>query len=384
MSIPSLLDELNVETKPPYAVPSMAEVKATPWNGLTAASSFSGCGGSSLGLRMAGWRVPYACEFTPYGAETYRLNSSAYVDERDVRAIQACDILDRLDMRPGELDLFEGSPPCSSFSSAGNQSGGFKVTRGKVKDYSEGIKQRTDDLFDEWLRLVEGLAPRAVIAENVPDLAKPGEPQAYLHTITGALSSLGYDVHADVYSAGRAGAATWRRRLIIIGVRRDVGVVPRPKLLDEPYTMGEAMAALPIAIPADELHDAWADGSNGRKRSAYADHWEQCLTPGTKHSKPICKVPRDDGKHSDLFTLRRASWELAVPTMTATRAASVMHPDECRYLTATEMKWLSGFPADFELAGEPINRYERIGRAVPPPLYRALGPYLERALKGGA
>src|SRR5688500_2528948 len=51
--------------KPPYRVPSMDEIRAVPWNGLTVVSTFSGCGGSCLGYRMAGYRVVWANEFVP-------------------------------------------------------------------------------------------------------------------------------------------------------------------------------------------------------------------------------------------------------------------------------------------------------------------------------
>src|SRR5258708_2242148 len=60
--------------KPPYRVPSMAEVEAIPWNGFKAVSTFSGCGGSCLGYRMAGFKVLWANEFIPAAQETYRLN----------------------------------------------------------------------------------------------------------------------------------------------------------------------------------------------------------------------------------------------------------------------------------------------------------------------
>ncbi len=90
----------------------MADLAAVPPNGLTAVSTFSGCGGSSVGLRMAGWRVPYAVEFVSAAARTYRANSDALVDERDIREIPGAEILDSLGLAAGELDLLEGSPPC--------------------------------------------------------------------------------------------------------------------------------------------------------------------------------------------------------------------------------------------------------------------------------
>src|SRR5207244_1177216 len=101
----------------------------------------------------------------PAAAATYRANSDAHVDARDVRKIQPSEILDQLGLFRRELDLFEGSPPCSSHSAAGIGERGWGVE----KAYSDTV-QRTDDLFDEWIRLVRGLLPRAIVAENVPGM----------------------------------------------------------------------------------------------------------------------------------------------------------------------------------------------------------------------
>ena len=82
---------------------------------------------------------------------------------------QACaEIVAGAHADPLGVDLLEGSPPCSSFSTVGWRAGQFEDKRGKVKDYSEGIKQATDDLFEEWVRLVDGIRPKAIGLENQP------------------------------------------------------------------------------------------------------------------------------------------------------------------------------------------------------------------------
>jgi hypothetical protein len=81
--------------KPPYRVPLMSEIAALPHNGYDAISTFSGCGGSSLGYKMAGFRVLYANEFIPAAQETYRANHKGTIlDARDIRKVQPQDILD--------------------------------------------------------------------------------------------------------------------------------------------------------------------------------------------------------------------------------------------------------------------------------------------------
>ena len=87
-----------------YPVPSMAGVAAVPHNGLTVASTFSGCGGSSLGYRMAGAKVVWASEFIPAAQDTYRTNNPATIlDTRDIRTVQPQEVLDAAGLDAGQL-----------------------------------------------------------------------------------------------------------------------------------------------------------------------------------------------------------------------------------------------------------------------------------------
>ena len=82
---PEFLPRQAAADKPLYRVPSMAEVAAIPWNGFKVASTFSGCGGSCLGYRMAGFKVVWANEFVPAAQESYRANMSSRCDPRRPR-----------------------------------------------------------------------------------------------------------------------------------------------------------------------------------------------------------------------------------------------------------------------------------------------------------
>jgi len=110
MAKPEWWDKIK---KPNYAVPSMAEIAAVPKNGYTAVSTFSGCGGSSLGYKMAGFDVRWASEFIPAAQDTYRVNHrDTYLDTRDIRQVQPLEVLLQVGLGHGELDVFDGSPPC--------------------------------------------------------------------------------------------------------------------------------------------------------------------------------------------------------------------------------------------------------------------------------
>lgn len=224
--------------KPPYRVPGMAKIAALPWNGLRVVSTFSGCGGSCLGYRMAGFRVIWANEFVPSAQETYRANHpESILDTRDIRQVQPEDILAVSGLKVGELDLFDGSPPCQAFSTAGKREKGW----GKKKTYKHGAKQCNEDLFFEYVRLLAGLRPKVFVAENVSGLVK-GVAKGYFLEILAKLKACGYRVGCKVLDAQWLGVPQARQRTIFIGVREDLGrepVFPRP--LPYRYSLREAL-----------------------------------------------------------------------------------------------------------------------------------------------
>jgi DNA (cytosine-5)-methyltransferase 1 len=399
---------------PPYRRMTMADVRAVPSNGLTCVGSFSGCGGSSLGLKMAGWDVRVALEFVPAAAETYRANfPETTLFERDVRDVEPRELLDAARVGVGELDLLEGSPPCSSFSMAGAR----ERLWGRVKAYSD-TRQRTDDLFFEWARLLAGTMPRAFLAENVPGLTVGNALEEYAWKITAALSDVGYRVAARVVNAAHYGVPQERRRLIFVGFRVDQDVDwawPAPTTPD-PHTIRQALADVDPADPdhASYLDETWmGDYAVGRTLARMRDHLarygrvdesqfgvlcERCggeLHDGRSHevvataqdgrvTKARC---REDGQPARIvksyYLLRIPDLDRPSPTILGpghAGMAGVCHPVEDRKMTPAEVKSIGGFPPDFVLTGTRAQRYERIGRAVPPPMYRVIGGAVADAL----
>ena len=340
--------------KPPYRVPSMDEICALPWNGFTAVSTFSGAGGSSLGYRMAGFRMAWVSEFIPAAADTYRANAnpSTILDTRDIREVKPGDILDATGLGVGKIDLFDGSPPCASFSTAGKREAGW----GKVKAYSD-TRQRTDDLFFEYARLIEGTRPRMFVAENVSGLVK-GTAKGYFKLVLARLRECGYRVEARVLDASWLGVPQARKRLIFIGVRDDLGASPAfPSPLPYRYTVQDALPE--SAEPTMRDPETGADIS--MTRYAIGREWAR-LKPGRKSEKYLSLVRPDP----------RAPFPTVTQRAGDTTAASVTHWSECRKLTLAELRRLSGFPDDFILTGTYGQRWERIGRAVPPVMMAAI------------
>jgi len=323
--------------KPPYRIPDMKEIAAIPWNGINVVSTFSGCGGSCLGYRIAGCKVVWASEFVPAAAEVYKLNHpNSHLDTRDIREVESSDILRDAGIPKGSVDILDGSPPCSSFSlaSAGKRTKDW----GKVKKYSD-TKQRTDDLFFEYTRILDGLQPRAFVAENVPALIR-GKAKGYFKQIIGELKDCGYKVSAAIINAGRLGVPQARQRLIFVGFRNDLGlspVFPRPDSWG--YTIGESLKGLDTSVQCIRFTGrGWGVGA-------------PIYTPSFQ-SPTVTTM----GFFSDVYKVDRPS---------SINCFSENQKNSDR-LTIHELKRLCSFPDDFELSGSYEQRWERLGRAVPP------------------
>ena len=311
--------------KPEYKVPTMADVRELPWNGFNAVSTFSGGGGSSTGYRMAGFRLLWANKFIDSARDTYRANMAPYtvLDGRDIRQVKASDILDSISMKPGQIDLFDGSPPCASFSTAGKRQAGW----GKVKKYSDKA-QRTDDLFFEFIRLLRDLKPKTFVAENVSGLIK-GAAKGYFIEIMRELKASGYRVTCRVLDAQWLGVPQARQRTIFVGVREDIGLDPvHPK-------------PLPYQYSVREVHPHLIE----EKRGGTKDNWQ--IT-----SRPASSIVASGGTVSPTAYLSGGSFY-----KTAT---------ETRRLTIEELRPLCGFPDDYILSGNYAQQWERCGRSVPP------------------
>jgi DNA (cytosine-5)-methyltransferase 1 len=361
-------------TKPPYRVPSMADICALPWNGIKVASTFAGGGGSSTGYRMAGCKVVYANELTESARDSYAANMApgTVLDGRDIRSVQAEDILTATGLAIGELDIFDGSPPCVSFSTAGKREAGW----GRVTT-SHDATQRQDDLFHEFARLLKGLQPRAFVAENVSGLIK-GTAKGYFLEILRALRTCGYRVEAKLLDAQWLGVPQSRQRLIFVGTRLDLDARPAfPAPLGYRYSVRDALpwidglesghgfhghAMEPAGKPAPVILAGRAVRTKARveaetdiSRYAIGAEWDK-LKPGEQSAK--------------YFSLVKPALNAPCPTATASGGggsiASIVHPTERRKFTIAELKRICAFPDDYVLTGSYADQWARCGNAVPP------------------
>lgn len=362
------------EGKPPYRVPSMAEIADVAPNGLTVASTFAGCGGSCLGYRMAGYRILWANEFEDNAAAAYRENApTTILDRRDIRTVQAGEILEAAGLAEGDLDLFDGSPPCQSFSMAGQRNRSW----GRVMAHSDGTTQRSDDLFGEYVRLLRGLRPRVFVAENVAGMTT-GVAKGYFLDVLRELRGSGYRVKAKVLDAQWLGVPQRRQRLIFVGVRADLAAEPvHPVPWPWRYTLREALPWIGRVVedtggfmsrrPLDGDEPAHTVLCGG------AGHWTvedagRVVVATQRPSQPPRDVTDEPAPTVVAGSGRWGQWTVGDDEGTPGR----------RKFTIAELRRVCSFPDDFVLPGSYAQQWARLGNSVPPFMARAVGEVLAR------
>ena len=177
------------------------DLEAVHKNGKTVFSCFSCGGGSSMGYKLAGYEVIGNIEIDQRVMKVYQRNNhpkhSYLMDVRDFSKIPKNEIPKEL----FELDILDGSPPCSVFSEAGGRERGW----GKEKKFREGQKeQRLDDLFFWFIDIAKLLRPKVVVAENVKGLIK-GNAKGYVNGIVKAFDDAGYKTQIFLLNAAYMG-----------------------------------------------------------------------------------------------------------------------------------------------------------------------------------
>ena len=386
-------------SKPIYLVPSMKEIAAISDCGFRVASTFSGCGGSGLGFRMEGFRILWANEFVEHAYKTYRANASTntIISTEDIRKVQPEDVLSVCGLRAKELDVLEGSPPCQPFSLAGKR----QKSWGKMKKYGDH-EQRADDLFFEFVRLLNGLQPRAFVAENVAGLVR-GVAKGYFKEILRALKNCGYVVEARLLDAQWLGVPQARLRVIFQGIRNDLETRPTwPKPFAYNYSVTEVMNG--IAGWGDDVKvvnraGGWPRGTQEIRKQPSPTITTQMFVSKRGRVSPnshgdiseyaIGKEAEslpEGGQSAKYFNLIRASRSKPSPAITASggaaNTASVIHPTEQRKFTIDELKRICSFPDDFQMSGSYSQQWARIGNSVPPLMMRAVAREIKKVLLG--
>jgi DNA (cytosine-5)-methyltransferase 1 len=321
---------------------------------LRAIDLFSGAGGLTEGLKLAGFRVIGAVEVEEVARKTYEANhSEVKCIWDDIREVSGTEIMKKLGLRRGELDLLAGCPPCQGFST-------IRTKRQKVS-----VEDARNNLIFEFLRLVEELIPRAIMLENVPGLVKDERMQCVL----ASLQKLGYYTGKHVLRIADAadfGVPQRRRRMILMTSLE--GRVKFPAPTRRKRTVKGAIGRLPKpGNSGDPLHDLMTQHSpkilerisaipkNGGSRSALGEQLE-CH----KRLKGF----------NDVYG--RMSWKDVAPTITSgcfnPSKGRFIHPEQNRAITLREAALLQGFRGNYRFSLEKGKTAAglMIGNALPP------------------
>ena len=201
---------------------TMAEDYPTEKNGLKVFSCFACGGGSTMGYKPAGCEVLGCCEIDSKMNEVYVKNHhpkyNFLMDIRDFNNLPN----EKIPAELFDLDILDGSPPCTTFSMAGQR----EESWGKKKKFREGQKEQTlDDLSFVFIETVKKLKPKTVIMENVEGLLL-GEAFEYVRNIYTHMRTAGYRMHHWLLKGENMGVPQKRHRVFFVAVRNDLNIDP--------------------------------------------------------------------------------------------------------------------------------------------------------------
>lgn len=200
-----------------------------------------------MGYKLAGYDVTGFCEIDPRVASVYEANLKPKL--RYVMDLRDFNALGDLPEELYDLDILDGSPPCSTFSMSGARERSWM----KAKRFAEGQKLQTlDDLFMVFLDTVEKLRPKVVVAENVTGLIK-GNAKGYVNEVLNRFEELGYSTQMFWLDASEVGVPQKRERVFFIANRMGYEPIRIEVEPSDPVTFGEARSENGVELTPDSV-----------------------------------------------------------------------------------------------------------------------------------
>lgn len=365
-------------------------------------SLFTGAFGLDLGLEQAGFHTVSVVEKDRDATRTIALNRSHLQESavpREIEKVSSQDLLAeggrvlKLDraLRPGEVDLVTGGPPCQPFSTAGK--------RGSVID-------PRGSLFMDFIRIVKEVQPRFFLMENVrgllsapirhrpinqrgknyPPLERDEMPGAALKVVLTEMKELGYSVVYNLLEAADYGVPQNRERVIFIGSRDDESVTfplakycQKGKSLPKWRTLRDAL--IDLIDPELEFIAYSESRLKYLKLLKEGQNWRDL--PAELIKDAMGGAYNSGGGKVGFY--RRLSWNKPSPTVTTSphqKATDMCHPVELRPLSVRECAKIQTFPDDWIFYGSVTSKYKQIGNAVPVLLAKEIGSYLFDLIQG--
>lgn len=379
---------------------------------------FSGAGGLSCGLNMAGFTSILGSDIHPVYADTYAKNHpKTQVITTDIRELSEHDILKLTGLRSGELDLLAGGPPCQGFS---------------INAPIRTLDDQRNHLFKEYLRIAEILKPKAIVIENVPGLVSLGKGTV-VKAIYHHLNQMGYTVAHRILFAGHYGVPQMRFRTVFIALR-DGGRIefPEPAYnskavanfagarelclqihplfsqnLEHQTTVWDAISDLPELALGQAMDDAaypmpaQSEYQKVMRKGSKKIYNHACAKLGKANLERLTHIPQGgswrDIPHdllpAGLKRARRSDHtkrygrlhpdELCSTILTKCDPhwGSFFHPTQDRALSVREAARIQSFPDTYVFIGSLTEQFEQVGNAVPPLMAKAIGETIKKLIK---
>ena len=317
----------------------------------TVFSCFACGGGSTMGYKLAGFDVLGCNEIDPKMIEAYKANHNpkyAFLEP-----IQTFKERKDLPKELYELDILDGSPPCSSFSMAGNREKDW----GKEKKFREGqAEQILDNLFFDFIDLAKELQPKVVIAENVKGLLM-GNAIDYVRKIYAAFDEAGYYCQHWLLDASTMGVPQRRERVFFICLRKDLA-----KDFLYQKDMFTVIPKLEIKFKEPEIkYKDFKTGVLGKKLTKETILiWEQ----RTESDMDLGAIHERIGGKAKRFQVKFIDDEMTPKTLAAGSDSVPIHRDYPNRIEDNEIKMIGSFPLDYNFCtNKPIYL---VGMSVPP------------------
>lgn len=330
-----------------------------------------------MGFEAAGFEIVAVSDVMQESCDTLRLNRPGLTvlgpptHTGDIADLTADFILKETGLKPGDIDIMTGGPPCQTFSMAAAQR--FMKTHGNWK--RRGFDSERGSLIFQYLRLIQEFMPKVFVIENVPGFATIDGGET-IGNITKVLAGIGYSVTGPhLVKTEEYGVPQARRRVIIVGYLGN-----KPFVFPSP-----THAATPNPITQKRFvttAQALVSINRNAKNFEVRDHKEDSV----RRYKALSKGKRDHLGRVDRLDADKPS-KTIIAGGTKGGGRSHLHPFEARTLSVRESAKLQTFPDDFVFVGKTARQFTQVGNAVPPLLAeviaRAVGEqYFGKTYKG--
>ncbi|MHA2856913.1 DNA cytosine methyltransferase [Paenibacillus lautus] len=318
----------------------LADLQEVRQHGHTVFSCFSCGGGSTMGYKLAGYSMLGNVEIDPQMMRIYRKNHNPLfpfqMPIQDFKDIPDAELPPEL----FDLDILDGSPPCSVFSTAGAREDKW----GGEYAFREGqAVQQLDDLFFDFLDVAEKLRPRAIVAENVKGMLI-GKARGFVSLVLSRMRRIGYRPQLFLLNSATMGVPQKRERVFFVAARNDM---PFPKLKlefnEEPILYRD--------IRADQ-------GPPINPESKTFQRWHKKRPPDLNMGDV---TEREEGKTSNFNTILVKDQKVA---NTLASSSVFLRDDVPQHISDTDIIRMQTFPSDYDFMDADVQYV--CGMSVPP------------------